>query len=456
MSVHPEEPLVVLDDDWDFDEPFDDEPGVRRPRLRALVALVAVAGFLLASVIVTTFDDGGSGPSRPDTSGLASVEPGSLPGTVTEAWSTSFAGTGGDVATSLLVEDDVAVVVIDDGSRSRSLVAAVDIATGEQLWRRSFPYSPSELDPLLVEDDVVVIEQNDRLTSNRLIGLSATDGSDRWERRMRGVSFSGVLDGTSLVANIDGDESTETAFYAPATGEAVGAIDGDLTTTDLDGRWYFATGATLASVELSDGWTEPVTEVSLLDVVDQEVVSVDGRLIAVDALGRPAEVDADGDFTALRADDVPAITAMWPSGGRTFVGIGDGQVFGVELLRDAAVLTWRRDATVRQFGLTDEGLLLVIGDADSDTSRLVIDGATGNELASFVPQVPGSGVVRFASDGFVTSANGSDHEAFDVEGNPLWSLEDAGKIAVGDDFVVGLADTVGGFRVTGYESRSAN
>jgi hypothetical protein len=452
VSVHPDEPLVVLDDDWDFDDPLDDEPGVRRPRRRALVGLVAVAGFLLASVIVTTFDEGGTGPARPDTSGLASVEPGNLPDTLTQAWSTRFAGTGSAVATSLLVEDDLAVVVIDDGSRDRSLVAAVDGATGEQLWRRSFAYSPSELDPLLVEDGVLVIEQDDRLTSNRLIGLAAADGSDRWERRMRGVSFNGVLDGTTLVANIDRDESTETAFYAPSTGEPVGSIGGDVTTTDLDGTWYFATGSTLASVELADGWTEPVSAAELRAAGEQRVVSVDGRLITTDALGRLAEIEADGALTAIRADDVAPITAMWPSGGRTFVGIGDGQVVGIELLRDAAVMTWRRDGAVRQFGLTDEGVLLVIGDPDSDTRRFVIDGATGDELGSFAPQDPGGGSVRFASNGFVTSPNGSDHEAFDLGGNPLWKLDDVGKLAVGDDIVVALAKTPSGFRLTGYQS----
>ena len=58
--------------------------------------------------------------------------------------------------------------------------------------------------------------------------------------------------------------------------------------------------------------------------------------------------------------------------------------------------------------------------------------------------------MRFASDGFVTSPNGSDHEAFDLEGNPLWSLEDAGKLAIGDNLVVTLANTPSGFRLTGY------
>jgi outer membrane protein assembly factor BamB len=306
------------------------------------------------------------------------------------------------------------------------------------------------MDPLLVEDGVVVLEQNDRLSSNRLIGISAADGSDVWERRMRDQSFSGVLAGTSLLVNIDDDESTATTFHSPATGEPVGSVDGDVSTTDLDGTWYFTTDSTLEQVDLSEGWTEPAGTAQIRDAGGQQIVPVDGSLITIDGTGRLAEVGSEGNLTMLRADDVPPIDAMWPSGGRTFVGVGDGKVVGVELLREAAVLRWQRDGAVRQFGLTGGGLLLVVGDPETDAERLVVDATTGDELTSFRTGATGGGAVQFTSDGFVASPNGSDHEAFDSVGSRLWRLEDAGQLAVGDGLVVSLANTPSGFRLTGY------
>jgi hypothetical protein len=413
-----------------------------------------VACALLAFVTVSLFLEGG-GPKRPKTSDLAGLDDRRLPKEVDAVWSTVLPGTGGARSSSVIVEGrDLVVAVVNDGSRNRSMIAGVDAFSGNVRWTRSSPFAPSEISTLDVIEGSVVIEQLDPLGSNRILGLSTVDGTTLWERRFPSRSVNAVLAGTGLVANIVAGDLPTTTFFDPRTGEQVGEILGQIASTDLDGGWLFSDRGDLLTVDLASGWSAPTDSGNVGSGRGVAMAVVGGRIVVADPLGGLTELRANGDELASPAlDDLPRISAMWPAGGSSVVAVGDGEVFGVELLGRGARVTWRRQATLRSFSMSERGLLVALGAAsggpDTGNVDIVVDGVTGVRLAGPLALGGAGRAPVIVADGFIVE-NGEERVARDLDGDEIWRLGTPGKIAVGDELIVVLNDTPAGFELTAY------
>lgn len=431
----------------------------RRRPWRALVAVVASIGVVGAALAVVLRSGDPPAPRRPAPGEVAGADERRLPRQVDRLWSLRLPGTGNAKSTSVLVGGGVVVAVVDDGSRSRSQMVGIDAESGELRWRRSFAFAPSEVTLLGVIDGVVLAEQRD-LTGRRLFGLAASDGASLWERRAAADSgVNTVLLGTDVVTDLS-LRLDRVAFVEPGTGEEAGDLVGRVLGTDLSGRWYFRIGDDrLVTVDLSDGWSEPVAVEGGLPPMVEPVV-VDGRLLALDD-GRVVEADLSvAALTPLRPDraapEIPDLTGMFPAGGSSLVAVGDGVVVGLELDGDAVRRTWARTGALRAFGLTERGLVVVVEERTvgfaAAVEHSVVDGVTGDrlmatsvEVGDEPPMVVGDGVVaRFET------VDGVSRVGYDLDGGELWRLGVTGKLGVGDELVVVLDDTPSGYELTGY------
>ncbi|MGI9646135.1 MAG: PQQ-binding-like beta-propeller repeat protein [Ilumatobacteraceae bacterium] len=460
MSLDVAAPEVLASDGWVV-EPDEEGAGsdTSRRRWRVAVPIVlVVAALVVGAVVVARIVSDDTDPGRPGE--LAGTDVRRLPAAAEELWSTTLGGTGNLPASSIVVDGrDLAVVVVDDGSRSRTSVVGLDAGSGEVRWQRSLPFAPPEASFLGVMDGAVVMELTDR-ANRRLLALSSADGETLWERRIGGSSFNAVLLGTDIVANTAPEVPDRTTFYDPATGDVLGEVLGNPVTTDLDGTWYYTLGRDLVRVDLADGWSEPVVVVEDGPRLTGQVVVIGERILVADAAGRLRELDReDKRLVPVAGDDLPEITAMFPAGGSSFVVVNQDEIVGAELDERGVRLTWSLDATMRSLGLTEQGMVLAVSDSgigfDEGIDFQVVDGLTGERLAraaavdnvEHVPLIVGNGVVTVTE-----VVEGDERRGFDLEGNELWRVVLDGRLEVGDELVVVLDNTDSGYRVTAYGS----
>ncbi len=436
--------------------------GRRRPRVASRVAsaLAVIAALAVAAVVATSLlGDDSAPPRRPAPGEVAGADERRLPTEVDRLWSTVLPGTGNALSSTVFVDGrDLVVAVVDDGSRNRSMIAGIDATSGAPRWRRSFSFAPPEVSLLGVIDGVVLVEQRD-LAGPRLIGLASVDGATLWERETPGGSVNTVLLGTDVVSNLSATVNGLITFVDPRTGQPVGDVVGESLSTDLAGTWYFAWGSSIVSIDLANGWSEPVVVVGDRSASD-ELVVIDGRLLAAGADGRVSELTGASTGRAVAgADDLPSVDSMFPAGGSSFVGLGGGQVFGAELVDDRVRTTWTRAAALRGFALTERGLVLSLSDATAGfadgVDLVVVDGVTGDRLGGAGAGGEPAELPLIVGDGFVTVTEGVDGVArlgHDLDGAEMWRLPVAGKLRVGDGLIVVMDNTPSGFRLTAYGS----
>ncbi len=451
-------PEIVTPDGWVVER---DEQRARRPSWRTVVvAAIAVVAIFAGGVVIARLLTDDPDPVRPEPGALSGTDVRRLPDSVEELWSTTLRGTGNAATSSIIVDGrDLAVVAVDDGSKNRSSIVGLDAESGEIRWRRSFSFAPPEVSFLAVIDGVVLIELTDP-ANRRLLALASADGETVWERRIGGNSINAVPLGTELIANFIPEVYDVTTFYDPATGEPVGEVPGVALTTDLDGTWYHARDRDLLAVDLADGWSEPVVVVEDGPPMRRQTVVIDDRILVVDDARRLRELDLDEKrLVPVAGDELPEITRLVPVGGSSFVADNEDEVFGVELDDRGVRLTWLREASVRNFGLTERGMALTLSDPGIGFSEggdlQVVDGLTGERLAGAGPVDNVEDVPLIVGDGFVTVTEvveGDERRGFDLEGNELWRVVVGGRLRVGDELLVVLDNPGADYRVTAYGS----
>lgn len=450
----PDAPLVVVDGEAEVLVARGRPAGVGR---RAVVALGAVMAVALAAVVaIVSFGGGDPEPRRPRPGEITGFDRRRLPAAVDTLWTAVLPGTGSALATSLLVAgDDLVVAVVDDGSRNRTSIAGLDATTGELRWRRGFSFAPPEVTLLGVVDGVVLVEQRDP-SGRQLRGLSSDDGSTRWDRSAPAGGVSTVLLGTAVVTSVGGAVAGQVTFLDPATGRPVGDVVGELLGTDLSGTWYVAQGDSIAALDLSAGWSEPVA-IPGRPPLAGDVAKVDGRLLALDG-GRLVELADDPEPGPLDGgDELPELLGVFPAGASSVVARTDGGMLGAQVIDGAIRTTWTGDGDLRNFALTERGLVLVLGDdgagfADG-VELTVVDGISGDVLGGTGVVGSGDEPPLIVGNGFVVTTptvEGVERTGYDLDGRERWRLPAAGTLRVGDELVVVMDATPAGYRLTGY------
>ncbi len=446
--------MHIVAPDWEV-ERDDLGPPARPPRRpwRAVGGVVAV--LVLATVVFSSLGSD-TDPRRPEPGELAGADERRLPARVDPLWSITLAGSGNALASSMIVDGrDVVVAVVDDGSRDRSMITGIDASTGGVRWRRSFSFSPPEASLLGVLDGVVLVAQRD-LSSQRLIGLATVDGATLWERETDGA-VDVVLLGTSVVTELSGGLDARLTVLDPRSGEVLGDLAGELLTTDLAGTWYVGQTDRIVAIDLADGWNEPVTVFEGDTGAFAGMAVVDDRFLVADSFGAVAELVGGRTSDLAGGLDVPRIEAMFPAGGSSFVGLNASEMFGVELIGGRLRQTWNRDATLRSFTLTEQGLVMAIDDSGAGlidgAETIIVDGVTGERLAGAGAGDGDDAFALIVGDGFVAvseTVEGTERVGYDLSGTQIWRLPVSGRVRVGNELVVVMTNTPSGYELRAF------
>ena len=455
-AVHPDQPAAVALDAMMVAEP----PQERSPSNHRRGPIAALAlGLLAAAVGVGVLAGGSAGSGRPDVGVIAAADERLIPRSIEQKWSAVLPGSGSALATNIDVAgDDLVVVVVDDGSRDRTSVVGFDVETGAARWRRGFSFAPPEVRILGVVDERVVLEQFSP-SGRRLFALATTDGSTQWDTEVVSNAFSVILEGTSVIGRVvdDGETPPVTQFLDPETGELVGVVAGWPLSTDLAGTWFVGGPDGVVSIDLSDGWSPSVSVAGAGVTADEQLLVVGDRLVVLGRLGTLTELVAGERVRLGVVDGLTDLDSAFPSGGATFVGVGPETVVGAELVGDAVRVTWRIEGTVRNYGVTERGLMLALSEAgagfvDGD-EFVVVDGVSGDRLASSGPAPAADQVPVIVGDGFIVTratVDGRERIGHDLDGTVLWRLPATGKLRVGNGVIAALDNTPAGFAVRVY------
>lgn len=440
----------------------DTDGGPQRRRL--LIGAAATVALLVAVGVIVNRSD----PEPPDVGDIAAVDERRIPATVDARWTTLLPGTGSAISTRLeIIGQDLVVVVVDDGSRNRTSISGVDALTGEIRWRRSFSFAPPEVRILDIVDDRIILEQIGP-SRRKLLGLATIDGETAWEVAAAEGAFGIVLDGSRLVTRVlqapDVPGVSATEFIDPVTGRTIDVVAGRPLTSDLSGTWLVGGRDGVVAVDLSEGWSEPVTISAAGVSPDEQIASIDGRYVVLDALGGLTELVPDPDdplasrrplTTSGRGMD--ELEGIFPTGGPTMVGIGRGVVLGVRLDGDVLTRTWRVQASVRTVGVTPQGVVLALSEAGAGfldgVDFIVVDAVTGARLAAAGPAPSYDQLPLIVGDGFIITqavVNGRERIGYDLDGTELWRLPVNGTLRVGNGLVATLNNTPAGFEVAIY------
>lgn len=221
-------------------------------------------------------------------------------------------------------------------------VTALDPATGATVWKR-----PGIQVSGGVEDTVLLYERDPAGVMTGLRLLNARDGSVVWERRPTG----GV---EAVQILLDGDRAARVVMAGP---------DGEVTVL------RYADGGTVTSARVR--WTPLAPDSG----EGSMILTAPGLVMVV------TQVEGRGSMVAYRADTLkPLWTRQFPDWGNAqqcgpVICVGGGDSFaGVD--PETGEERWAIDGSLNFWLTLDGGLLLVSGNDDAPTQR-IIDAATG-------------------------------------------------------------------------------
>lgn len=237
-------------------------------------------------------------------------------------------------------------------------ILALDRASGEILWRKSFG-APFRAAPA-VEDGMVVAVTRD----NRAFGLEAESGSTLW-RLEAAAATAGLLGGASPAI------TSGVALLPFASGELVAV-------SASSGRRLWSTVLT--------GGRRGLARASITDISGDPVI-VGPYVIAANQAGRMAAIDGrNGQRVWSRG--IGSVAPLWPAGESLFL-VSDDAVLMRLSLRDGSTL-WAtqlpafRDPEDREGAIAYSGPVLVGGRVLITEGRgdlIAFDGETGEEVA---------------------------------------------------------------------------
>jgi len=187
-------------------------------------------------------------------------------------------------------------------------ILAVAPDTGKILWRARIP-TPSRAAPTIVEDRVFVVTMD-----NRLLALSARDGSSLWQ-------YTGITESTGLVGAASPAASRDIVVPAFSSGEvaALRIENGTVAWTE-----------NLAAINALGGLTG-LSDIRGLPVIDKDLViaiSFGGRLVAIDSRTG----------TRVWQREIGSAQTPWVVGNHIFVTSTEGEL--VALGRDDGAIRW--------------------------------------------------------------------------------------------------------------------
>lgn len=432
------------------------EPGRSRRGL-AVVALI-VAALVIGGVVVSGRDDPET--DRPDVGEIVGADPRRLPERVDALWATTLNERRLEVGRRDMLIHERSIVTVLDGEDEGSAIVALEVDDGSVRWRRSFDFLTPSTRLLGVFDDLVVVEQND-VEVRRLFAVDLADGSTRWELPTADNGIHVAPRGTKVIARVSFTGNERLTFVDPATGDEVARLEGRTVSSDLSGTWYVANNRRIVSVDLVDGWSEPIEVVASGAQFDEPLGVVAGRVLVMDD-GILSEVSTvDGQRTPVVVqpfgNDVAA-NSLFATGESSFIAVGDGRVLGASLDDDAAAATieWTRPASLRDGAITEQGMVISVVTDEADPPRqLVLDALTGETIVDVAqpespdesPQILRDGVVVTNSD------LGLERVGYDFDGNEQWRLAAPGTMRLGDRVLVTLEDTPDGYRISAFGDR---
>lgn len=442
----------------------------RSRRVRRL-AVIGVAGLVLAATIVTgTGGDGDGAPAEDDVTGAAvEDEPDPDPDVAVPR----LAGEDDPPATTRPTDrlpsvDELAVSdgrtfpsteadAIGDGLRYGGAGGGADIrrATGPtdtplptRLTAGRLPDSVEPLWTTTVELDraagAAAARSIDVQVGERAVvaaiasggevlvtGFDPVDGTRRW---------STTVDAPRATIVEVGDGVIGVARVLPV-GEEISAM---LLLDEVDGSVVPSIGerpareqAALLARLRSDSSVEPDR------FADRTVVVADGASAATQ---RAAEELGAGDITVVRADRVSAERTILLAGGM-LIGVRDGVPAGDTDASDVLV-DWARPGVLLGWTPSDRGATLLVSD-QTGGRQSVVDAATGEVITDVRPLASSLSVYTPTENGVIVKRSGwagSALSAFDLDGREIWRLDGSPSFAVGDEVVV--TASLAGDRVT--------
>jgi hypothetical protein len=449
---------------WIDVEPIEPEAddGPRRPLHPWLVAGV-VALIAVAVVAVVIRVGGEDQPDRPDVTGLAAADPRRVPAAVDVRWTSTLPGTGLAKSSEVLVhERDLVVVVVDDGSPRRGAIVGLDARDGTRRWRRGFPYAPEEFRLLGVVEDAVIVQRADLSGRRAAVGLDVRDGSTRWETTADEGGLFTILDGTRFVTQLPLTDGGPIGFIDPLSGEVTARIDGSIASTDLDGGWFLWTDDDLVFVDLTTPEIEPVI-VARRGAASTDAVRVVDRTIAIGASAELRELTLSAPPRPIDVEGEPGLVVeqLIPVGGDRFVikaSSRNGRLLGAEVRGDRVEVVWEREIELDAVVPTERGVVLIAENRMLSADRLddeffVVDGVTGEDLGRIGVPRDDDATPLVAGDGFIVRRDlidGEELSAFDLDGEPSWTVVVDGRVQLGDRLVATLESGPGGYVVSAY------
>jgi len=187
-------------------------------------------------------------------------------------------------------------------------VLAIQPNDGTIVWRKSIP-TPSRAAPTVMDGRVFVTTLD-----NRLIVLSATDGSNQWE-------YTGINETAGLVGAASSAANSDIVVPVFTSGEltALRVQNGSVAWSD-----------NLSSIKRFGG-TSSISDIKALPVLDRGLVfaiSFGGRLVAIDQRSG----------TRVWQRDIAGSNTPWVAGNHVFVLSADGEL--VALSREKGVIRW--------------------------------------------------------------------------------------------------------------------
>jgi PQQ-like domain len=436
---------------------------------RMVLGIAGLALALAAMVAVRTVFD--AEPTRPEVS-LTSGDPRRVPVQPNELWSVPIRGAGGAKSTEIFVhERDLVAAVVDDGSRARAAIVGLNASDGSQRWRRSFSFAPDEYRLIGVLDGVLIVQQSDVSQRRQLFALDLVDGETRWELDANVTGPARVLVGSTVITRFaagdpgDAGNDAQIEFIDPRSGAYIGSVEGSIASTDLNGGWYFWSRGELMFVDLAAPTdaieAQTVRSAGVTDSPGDAIV-IDNRVLNLGPSGMLQELLDDGSAAEVRiigADlgDVAAADLVPVGGGRFVIDTGTGLV-GADLGRSAVDVRWKHDGELLSVTPTERGVVMVVRNTALEADRLddeffIVDAVSGVDIGRI--NVPRGEPIEpiVAGDGFVvrrTSVNEDELDAFDLDGEPLWTLVVAGRVQLGDRLVVALDTSGSSYVVTAY------